>query len=403
MNIKIVAPLLLAAAVASPANAQDGFSPYFYIAVGAGESRLTPDTSLNPAVSVVDDSDTAATASLGMDITRRLTAELHYADLGVSGLTGNDGISYEMPSSLSGIYYLWNGLSSSEYFDRDGLDQRAGFSLFGRVGVGKMKNSALQTVRFERENDYQGIGGLGVEYGTKFGLGVRAEYIKYDKDASFAGLNVLYRLGGNSSGGNRMPKASTQVNTQPKVEPIPDLPTLPQPEAPVELPRPPVPTADVVPTQTGGDLTTSVAPDDTDGDGIANQFDQCSQTSFGTPVDSSGCAMFNGTLEGVNFLTGSDTLTDDARVVLDEVARTLNNFADIRVSIESHTDDRGLESNNMALSRNRALAVVRYLIAQGVRIERMEARAFGETAPIADNDTRAGRLLNRRVEFRVVQ
>jgi len=57
----------------------------------------------------------------------------------------------------------------------------------------------------------------------------------------------------------------------------------------------------------------------------------------------------------------------------------------------------------MALSRNRALAVVRYLIAQGVPIERMEARAFGETAPIADNNTRAGRLLNRRVEFRVVQ
>jgi len=398
MNIKIVAPLLLAAAVAGPASAQDGFSPYFYIAVGAGESQLTPDTTLNPALSVVDDSDTAATAAVGIDITRRLSAEIHYADLGVSGLTGNEGISYEMPSSLTGIYYLWNGLSSSEYFDRDGLDQRSGFSLFGRVGVGKMKNSALQTVRFERENDYQGIGGLGVEYGTKFGLGVRAEYIKYDKDASFAGLNVLYRLGGKGFGGNKMPKSSTQVNTLPEVEPIPDLPTLPQPEAPVELPRPPVPTADVVPTQTG-----VVSPDDADGDGISDQFDQCSQTSFGTPVDSSGCAMFNGTLEGVNFLTGSDTLTDDARVVLDEVARTLNNFADIRVSIESHTDNRGLESNNMALSRNRALAVVRYLIAQGVRIERMEARAFGETAPIADNNTRTGRLLNRRVEFRVVQ
>jgi len=217
---------------------------------------------LNPALSVVDDSDTAATASLGMDITRRLSAEFHYADLGVSGITGNDGISYEMPSSFSGIYYLWNGLSSSEYFDRDGLDQRAGFSLFGRVGVGKMKNA--------------GIGGIGVEYGTKIGLGVRAEYIQYDKDASFAGLNVLYRLGGKRFGGNTIPKASTQA----KVEPIPDLPTLPQPEAPAELPRPPVPTADVVPTPTAADMMPSVTSDDSDGDGIANQFDQCSQTSL---------------------------------------------------------------------------------------------------------------------------
>jgi len=299
MNIKLVAPLLLATAVASPAYAQDaltsGFSPYVYIALGAGESRLTPDTSLNPALSIVDDSDQAATASLGVDITRRLSAEIHYADLGVSGLSGNDGINYEMQGSLSGIYYLWNGLSSSEYFDRDGLDQRAGFSLFGRVGVGKMKNTPVETVRFERANEYQGIGGIGLEYGTNFGLGVRAEYIKYDRDASFAGLNVLYRLGGKGSGGMKQkPIASTQA----KVEPIPELPTLPEPEAPVELPRPPVPTADVAPAPLpepiGEDVMPSVAPDDADGDGVANQFDQCTQTAFGTPVDSSGCAMFNG-------------------------------------------------------------------------------------------------------------
>ena len=72
----------------------------------------------------------------------------------------------------------------------------------------------------------------------------------------------------------------------------------------------------------------------------------------------------------------------------------------MRISVQAHTDSAGSEDANLDLSRRRALAVVRYLTAQGVSIDRLEARAFGEARPIADNSTRAGRLLNRRVEFR---
>ena len=93
-------------------------------------------------------------------------------------------------------------------------------------------------------------------------------------------------------------------------------------------------------------------------------------------------------------------MTDTARSILDDVASTLNDFPDVRVSVQAHTDNRGLEAANLTLSRNRALAVVRYLTAQGIALDRLEARAFGEDQPIADNNTRAGRLLNRRVEFR---
>ena len=112
--------------------------------------------------------------------------------------------------------------------------------------------------------------------------------------------------------------------------------------------------------------------------------------------------MFNGVIEGVNFLSGSDTLTDLARATLDEVVGTLDGFPDIRLSIEAHTDSRGAESANLALSRTRALSVVRYLIAQGISIDRLQARAYGEARPIADNSTEDGRLLNRRVEFRTL-
>jgi len=94
--------------------------------------------------------------------------------------------------------------------------------------------------------------------------------------------------------------------------------------------------------------------DDLDGDGVFNESDECSDTVPGTPVNSSGCAMFNGALEGVNFLTGSDTLTDTARSILDDVVSTLDAFPDVRVSVQAHTDNQGLEAANLTLSRNRA-------------------------------------------------
>ena len=144
----------------------------------------------------------------------------------------------------------------------------------------------------------------------------------------------------------------------------------------------------------------SVTPEDNDGDGVNNELDECNQTPLGTPVGADGCALFNGTLDGVNFLSGSDTLTDNARLILDDAISTIETFPDVRISVQAHTDSAGSEDANLDLSRRRALAVVRYLTAQGVSIDRLEARAFGEARPIADNSTRAGRLLNRRVEFR---
>lgn len=391
MNKKIIAPVLMAGAVISGnalAQSWDGsFSKRVYIGIGAGQSDLKPDTSDVPQISVTESNDTASTATLGFDFGRRLSAELQYADLGTAGLTGGDGIEYS-EVTLSGLYYLWNGLGSSSYLDYDGLDQRTGLSLFGRVGVGKMDNKAVGNVQFERENDAQLMVGLGVEYGLKFGLGVRAEFTNLDTDAKYRGLSVLYRFGG-----RKMTNEPTQVTTP---EQAPELPVLKAPDPVNTLPPPPPPPPELMP----GAITSF---DDSDGDGVSNAEDSCTDTSPGTPVNSNGCALFNGTLEGVNFKTGSDTLTDAARSVLDSAVETLNLFPEVRISIESHTDSQGLETANLDLSRQRALSVVRYLTAQGIPLDRMEARAYGESRPIADNSTREGRLLNRRVEFRTVQ
>ncbi len=396
MKIKNISPVLTAlgllafagTSAAQSSNGWDGsFQKRFYIGVGAGGSELTPDTSDVDGVDVTDDSDSAVNVTLGLDFSRRLSGELQYVDLGTSVLTDNAEIDYS-EVSLSGLFYLWNGLAGNAYADYDGLDLRTGLSLYGRAGVGQMDNSA-RGVLFRRENDFQFLLGVGLEYAFRNGLGVRAEFTAYDTDANYRGFSVLYRFGGR------------RINTLPGEPELPDLPA----PAPIEtLPPPPIP-ADLpaVSAEELPSLSEIIADDDSDADGVLDNADECPDTSPGTPVNPAGCEMFNGVLEGVNFNTSSDTLTQSATAVLDDVVSTLDAFPAVKIAIHAHTDNQGPEDNNLELSRRRALAVARYLTSKGIGIERLQARAYGETRPIADNSTKDGRLVNRRVEFRTVR
>jgi outer membrane protein OmpA-like peptidoglycan-associated protein len=73
------------------------------------------------------------------------------------------------------------------------------------------------------------------------------------------------------------------------------------------------------------------------------------------------------------------------------------------VSIEGHTDNQGPDDYNQDLSERRAASVRRYLISQGVESERLRSKGFGESQPIDDNRTAAGRAENRRVEFLIIK
>ncbi|MDH3271131.1 MAG: OmpA family protein [Gemmatimonadota bacterium] len=144
---------------------------------------------------------------------------------------------------------------------------------------------------------------------------------------------------------------------------------------------------------------------DTDGDGVFDEEDRCAATLVGTQVDATGCpVLFEPettvvVLEGVNFETGSATLTAGAREVLDRVARSLIGNPDIRVEVGGHTDSTGSLALNLALSQERAEAVAAHLALRGVASSRMEARGYGPERPIAGNDTASGRAMNRRVEL----
>jgi outer membrane protein OmpA-like peptidoglycan-associated protein len=107
-------------------------------------------------------------------------------------------------------------------------------------------------------------------------------------------------------------------------------------------------------------------------------------------------------LQGTQFAFDSAELTPEARGTLNENAAVLERETDVKVMIEGHTDSIGLEAYNQGLSERRAKAVEEYLISKGVSADRIEIMGYGPSSPIAPNDTKEGRAMNRRVELKVL-
>jgi outer membrane protein OmpA-like peptidoglycan-associated protein len=146
-------------------------------------------------------------------------------------------------------------------------------------------------------------------------------------------------------------------------------------------------------------------PKDKDGDGVTDDKDRCPSTPAGVKVDAEGCqVLFEQAkkpliLEGVNFATGKAELTPESQAILDGVAESLVAHEDIKVQVGGHTDNTGSAAVNKRLSAARAEAVRQYLISKGVAANRLTARGFGPSKPIASNKTAEGRSQNRRVEL----
>ncbi|MHA6718157.1 OmpA family protein [Sphingomonas sp. RS6] len=104
----------------------------------------------------------------------------------------------------------------------------------------------------------------------------------------------------------------------------------------------------------------------------------------------------------VTFDTNQVAIQPQFRATLDQVADVLRNYNQTLVDVYGHTDSQGSESYNQDLSERRARSVADYLSMRGVDSRRIGTRGFGETQPIASNDTEAGRAENRRVEIKIV-
>lgn len=107
-------------------------------------------------------------------------------------------------------------------------------------------------------------------------------------------------------------------------------------------------------------------------------------------------------LNNVFFETGSATLSAESRTELRKVLELMTSNPTIVIEVGGHTDNVGAEAANMRLSHNRAMAVREYLVQAGVPGSRVQAKGYGQTSPVAPNDTPEGRQANRRTELIIV-
>jgi OOP family OmpA-OmpF porin len=141
-------------------------------------------------------------------------------------------------------------------------------------------------------------------------------------------------------------------------------------------------------------------PPDSDGDGVPDYRDECPDTPKGATVNSVGCWALKGI---VLFDHNKWELKPAAYPLLDEVVTILKKNRDIEGEIQGHTDSTGPETYNQRLSEKRAQAVVDYLVQHGIDPGRFTVRGYGESRPVASNDTKEGRQENRRVELKRVR
>ena len=96
-------------------------------------------------------------------------------------------------------------------------------------------------------------------------------------------------------------------------------------------------------------------------------------------------------------------LRSESFVELDRVVKLLNENPAIEIEMSAHTDSRGADDYNLKLSDNRAKSVMDYIVSKGIAASRITSKGYGETKPVATNDTDEGRQLNRRVEFKILK
>ncbi|MFT6302965.1 MAG: outer membrane protein OmpA-like peptidoglycan-associated protein [Pseudomonadales bacterium] len=339
-----VLSMLVAGAVFAEGEIRLDFKKRIYINGGIGITQIEPESS-SDSLTVSDNADTGAHLALGYDFNRFLSVEGYVADLGtakIAFLGANVGtIDYQV-FGLSALGYLYNNQSGLAFFDSDvnGLFRREGLSLYGRLGLGHMRNSS-EGVEYFQDHPNHAVFGLGLEYGFTNGFAVRTEFMAIDTDANYLNVSILKRFGK-----SHVPA----VVTDPAV--------LVSQLEPIVAPK-------VV--EIAATLPLPVLPD-----------------PMTTP---DGKFAFDRTEINPQFARD-----------LDSLAAVLKKN-DVSIYISGHTDWVGSEEYNMSLSERRATGVEMYLQNQGVEAQWLKTRGYGESRPIADNTTGQGRAMNRRVEI----
>jgi outer membrane protein OmpA-like peptidoglycan-associated protein len=158
-------------------------------------------------------------------------------------------------------------------------------------------------------------------------------------------------------------------------------------------------------TPAGVQVDANGCPLDRDGDGVPDYQDRCPDRAG--PASNRGCPevkeetkkRLKEATKYINFEFDKAVLLPSSYPTLNSLAAIMAEYPDYTLAISGHTDSKGDDAYNLRLSDERAAAARAYMLSQGVPAEREVSHGYGETKPIADNATKAGQALNRRVEF----
>ncbi|MDO5705879.1 MAG: OmpA family protein, partial [Paracoccus sp. (in: a-proteobacteria)] len=137
---------------------------------------------------------------------------------------------------------------------------------------------------------------------------------------------------------------------------------------------------------------------------LSVRYDRRLDASLGLPDGEDCVAQMNTIMSesAIGFEPNKSVIAGDPAETLAGLSALLKDCADFRIEIGGHTDAQGSDAWNAELSRNRAQAVLTALAAEGANVAQMTPRGYGESQPVASNDTEAGREANRRIEFRLL-
>jgi outer membrane protein OmpA-like peptidoglycan-associated protein len=158
---------------------------------------------------------------------------------------------------------------------------------------------------------------------------------------------------------------------------------------------------------------------DEDGDGVFDRRDRCPDTPANTPVEHHGCPLpqYPASVKpaepvptevitlsdagNVLFAFDKSDLTPSAQSQLDALVPKLQSPDVVSIKVIGHTDSKGTDAYNQALSERRASSVAAYLLSMGLAPNKLTSEGKGESEPVADNETDEGRAKNRRVELHI--
>ncbi|MBD2858834.1 OmpA family protein [Spongiibacter sp. KMU-158] len=333
-----------AALMASPVIAQDNDKGEAYLFGLATFSEMDEDRG-------ADLDTTGYSLGVGLPISRRLYIEALYIDntLETNGLYGD---FYQTGGGLDLVY---------------SFGDRHDFTPFIMLGGGALKNDVIPDA-LDDDTMYAniGLGFVGALFDHDY-LRYRAE-ARYIQDDYLDGMSdVRFGIGIEVALGKKDEPAA-----EPKV---------------------------VYKTQ-----TIQVEPKDSDNDGIIDSYDDCPNTLAGAKVDGRGCVVQQQTItmDDITFPSNSAELTISAKFVLQKALTFLLKQPNLDAEIAGHTDSTGSDEYNRSLSQRRAESVKNYFVANGIAANRITAKGYGESEPIANNSTKEGRDKNRRVEMRLI-